>query len=36
LVEYGRDAEGGRRMLDVLTAELIWDATLTMVEGEEP
>jgi hypothetical protein len=23
-------------MLDVLRAELIWDAILTMVEGEEP
>ena len=36
MVEYGRDAEGGRRMLDVLMAELIWNAILTKVEGEKP
>ena len=36
MVEYGRDAEKGRRMLDVLMAEPIWDAILTLVEGEVP
>jgi hypothetical protein len=32
----GGDAEGRRRMLSVLTAELLWNALLTIVEGEEP
>ncbi len=35
MVEYGRGMEGGRGMLGVLTAELIWSAILTIVEGEE-
>jgi hypothetical protein len=35
MVEYARGTEGGRGMLDMLTAELIWSAILTMVEGEE-
>jgi hypothetical protein len=35
MVEYGRGIEGGRGMLGVLTAELIWIAILTIVEGEE-